>query len=41
MTADPATYALPVLHYQKGLVRDEDVVAVSGQAAPAEKHTPL
>jgi ureidoacrylate peracid hydrolase len=41
MTADPATSALLVLHYQNGLVRDEGVFAFSGTAAQIEKHNTL
>ena len=41
MTADPATSALLVLHYQNGLVRDEGVFAFSGTAAQVEKHNTL
>jgi nicotinamidase-related amidase len=41
MTADPATSALLVLHYQNGLVRDEGIFAFSGTAAQVEKHNTI
>jgi nicotinamidase-related amidase len=41
MTADPATSALLVLHYQNGLVREEGVFAFSGTAAQVAKHNCL